>query len=141
MSPDTFVDTNILIYAISTASAEHAKREAARELLFGSSWGVSVQVLQEFYLQVTRPNRPHALTHDRAVTFVRFFLRRPVQDMTTGVLERAFALSKRYGFSYWDSAVVAAALALGCRELCTEDLSHGQRIEGLTVVNPFVRRS
>lgn len=137
MSPAVFVDTNILIYAISTAPGERDKREAARELLFAEDWGSSVQVMQEFYVQVTRANRPHALPHEQAVRFVQFFMRKPIQDVTAVVLARALAIRGRYGFSYWDSAVVAAALSLGCRELCTEDLSHGQAIEGLTIRNPF----
>ncbi len=137
MIPAVFIDTNILIYAISTGPGERGKREAARELLFAEAWGSSVQVLQEFYVQVTRANRPHALSHEQALGFVQFFMRKPIQDVTAVVLARALAIRGRYGFSYWDSGVVAAALSLGCGELCTEDLKHGQTIEGLTIRNPF----
>ncbi len=53
------------------------------------------------------------------------------------VLKAALDISARYRFSYWDSAIIAAAAALGCRELLTEDMSHGQTVNGVTIINPF----
>jgi predicted nucleic acid-binding protein len=57
--------------------------------------------------------------------------------MTVAVLKKALEVRARYAFSFWDSSVVAAALESGCDRLYTEDLSHGQVVEGLTIVNPF----
>lgn len=133
-----FLDTNILLYSISSAAAEARKRDIARELLAHDDWGLSVQVLQEFYVQATRASRPDALPHDLAADFVRVWLRFQVQDVTAGILVRALEIKAAHGFSYWDSAVVAAALALGAPKLYSEDLSHGRVVEGMEIVNPFV---
>ncbi|HVA29075.1 MAG TPA: hypothetical protein VNF68_12910, partial [Candidatus Baltobacteraceae bacterium] len=58
---------------------------------------------------------------------------------TLAIVEGAFEITKTHRFSYWDSAIVAAARALGCNELCSEDLAHGREIEGVQIVNPFRR--
>jgi predicted nucleic acid-binding protein len=57
--------------------------------------------------------------------------------MTLPIVEAALEIKARHGFSYWDSAIVAAARALGCTTLYTEDLAHGRQIEGVVIVNPF----
>lgn len=132
-----FFDTNVLIYSISEAPDEAAKREAARILLDRTDGVLSVQVLQEFYVQATRPSRPGRLEPEDAAEFVRTWTRFKVQDNTLAVLLSALEIKARYGFSYWDSAVIAAARAAGCTELFTEDLSHGQVVEGVRIINPF----
>jgi predicted nucleic acid-binding protein len=132
-----FFDTNVLIYSISVSPAEAEKRERALVLLDRDDGVVSVQVLQEFYVQATRPSGPKPLPHALAVTMVEAWQRHLVVDNTVATLRAAFEIKERYGFSYWDSAVVAAARAAGCTELYTEDLSHGQVVEGLRVINPF----
>ena len=60
-----------------------------------------------------------------------------VQEITLSILTSALEIKAAHGFSYWDSAVVAAARALGCRTLYSEDLSHGREVEGITIINPF----
>jgi predicted nucleic acid-binding protein len=137
VTPRRFLDTNILIYSISTAPADAAKRERAIGVIDEGDCGLSVQVLQEFYVQATRPTRPGALTHDQAAGLVEAWMRLPVQETTIALLRGALDIRGRYGFSYWDSAVVAAARALGCRELLTEDLSDGRELEGIVIVDPF----
>lgn len=132
-----FFDTNVLIYSISEAPDEAAKHEAARILLDRTDGVLSVQVLQEFYVQATRPSRPGRLEPEDAAEFVRTWTRFKVQDNTLAVLLSALEIKARYGFSYWDSAVIAAARAAGCTELFTEDLSHGQVVEGVRIINPF----
>jgi predicted nucleic acid-binding protein len=132
-----FLDTNILIYSISDNPAEAQKRTRAIALLDRADCCLSVQVLQEFYVQATRPSRPGALPHEAAVQLMAAWMRFPVQDITIAILNAALEIKAKYGFSYWDSALVAAAQSLGCRELCTEDLSHGQVVDGLHIVNPF----
>ena len=72
-----------------------------------------------------------------AAEFVQTWTRFKVQDNTLAVLLSALKIKARYGFSYWDSAVVAAARAAGCTELFTEDLSHGQVVDGVRIINPF----
>ncbi|MFL4983306.1 MAG: PIN domain-containing protein [Xanthobacteraceae bacterium] len=136
MSP-RFLDTNILLYSISRDPAETAKRERAIMLTEADDNAVSVQVLQEFYVQATRPTRSDALPHDIAIGLIRTWLRFKVQEITVPIMLSALAIKEKYGLSYWDAAIVAAALALGCRELYTEDMTHGRELEGTTIINPF----
>jgi predicted nucleic acid-binding protein len=106
-------------------------------LLQRDDGALSIQVLQEFYTQATRPTRPHRLTHRDAVDLVRAWTRFPVQAITLAILDAALDIKAAHGFSYWDCAIIAAARALGCRELYTEDMSHGREVEGVLIVNPF----
>lgn len=133
-----FLDTNILIYAVSTDPAEETKRDRARALIDADDCALSVQVLQEFYVQITRPSRPRRLSHERALAFIFVWQRFPVQDMTVAILIRALTIKGRYGFSYWDGAIVAAAEELDCDILYTEDLKHDQQIGGVRIVDPFL---
>jgi predicted nucleic acid-binding protein len=133
-----FLDTNVLIYAALTDPEDQAKRSAARKLLARTEVAVSVQVLQEFYVQATRQSRPNFLTHGVAVDLIEAWTRFAVQPMTLEVLTDALRITEHHRLSYWDSAIVAAALALGCRELYSEDMQHGLIIDGLRVINPFL---
>lgn len=132
-----FLDTNVLLYSISRNPAESLKRERAIELLDDDSGALSVQVLQEFYVQATRSSRDDALSHELAAGLIEAWSRFNVQDMTLPILSAALRIRQTRGFSFWDSAIIAAALALGCDRVYTEDLTHGQMIDGLTIVDPF----
>jgi predicted nucleic acid-binding protein len=135
-----FLDTNILLYSISGDRREGAKRDAAVALLDQTDNALSVQVLQEFYVQATRATRQDALPHELAVGLMRAWLRFPVQDITLNVMSNALDIKAAFGLSYWDAAIVAAAKSLGCRELLSEDMSHGLDIDGVLVINPFRRK-
>ena len=137
MTATRFVDTNILLYSISRDPAEAPKREIAIALLDADDIALSVQVLQEFYVQATRTTRPDALAHDIAVGLIRTWLRFKVQEITVPVMIGALQIKWMYDLSYWDAAIIAAARALGCREVFSEDMSHGREIEGVTINNPF----
>jgi predicted nucleic acid-binding protein len=137
MKPPIFLDTNILLYSISRAPNEFAKREQAIALLDRNDVAISVQVLQEFYVQATRATRPDALSHEIASGLIQTWLRFKVQETTLAVLNGALEIKATHGLSYWDSAIVAAARALGCKELYSEDMNHGQEMEGLVLINPF----
>lgn len=132
-----FLDTNILLYSVSRNPNERVKRDIAEHLLSGRDNALSVQVLQEFYVQATRATRPGALTHDIAVNLIRTWLRFQVQNMTVSVMGDALDIKARAGLSYWDAAIIAAARVLGCAELLSEDMSHGRKIAGVTIINPF----
>ena len=132
-----FVDTNVLVYAVSAAPEDEEKRRRALDLLAGRDLVLSVQVLQEFYVQVTRPARPGALRHDEAVAIIESLQRFPVQDITLEVVHLALSLCRRFGISYWDSAILAAARLSGCALVYSEDLSSGQDYDGLRVSDPF----
>ena len=132
-----FLDTTILLYAISPDPEEAQKRAVADALLNRDDGALSVQVLQEFYVQATRPSRAGRLPHDIAAGLVRAWTRFPVQETNLPIVEAALEIKAAHGFSYWDSAIIAAARALGCRRLYSEDMSHGREVAGVTIANPF----
>lgn len=136
MTAAYFVDTNVLLYSVSTMPDEAEKRGVARQILTRSDIGFSVQVLQEFYVQAIR-HAPEPVPHEVAVNCIRSWLRFPVQEQTTHILTAALETKARYQISYWDAAIVEAARILKCHTLWSEDLSDGQNYGGVRVVNPF----
>jgi predicted nucleic acid-binding protein len=138
-----FLDTNILLYAISTDPAEHGKRQVARDILATSDWGLSVQVLQEFYVNATRQRmvggKPFAapMRAPAAQVAVQEFMRYPLVPTDAALLQEAMRVAERWNTSYWDGAIIAAAHRLSAAELWSEDLNAGQDYGGVVVVNPF----
>jgi predicted nucleic acid-binding protein len=141
MTAMRFVDTNILLYAASTAPDEQAKSRVALLTLEDDDLAISVQVLQEFYVQVTRGAKHDRLTHEQAVLLIESFLRFPVQEMTLKLLKAALTTKERFRISYWDAAIIEAAKAIGCDSILSEDLSHMQDYDGVKVINPFRKMS
>ncbi|HUE73826.1 MAG TPA: PIN domain-containing protein [Pirellulaceae bacterium] len=135
-----FVDTNILLYAISGDPGERDKSAVAVKLLEAPDLAMSVQVLQEFYVQATPPTRAQRISHVEAQALIESWLRFPVQEMTVDVLRAALETSSRFRLSYWDAAIIEAARVLKCSQVLSEDLSAGQSYAGIRVVNPFQRR-
>ena len=137
MSAKIFVNTNILVYAGSAHPDDAAKRSIAlrniapggRRVFCPSDAGVR---------KVAYRKRRLALTQQEALAALRALALRPVVAITAELVLRAAAVSDRFRISYWDAAIVAAALELGCHTLYSEDLSHHQNYDGLTVVNPFI---
>lgn len=133
-----FVDTNVLLYAFSDDAREARKAAVAFDLLGSPDLAVSVQILQEFYVQATRATCPSPMTHEHAAGLLgSFILQFPVAETTVSLTSAALACSQRYQISYWDAAVIEAARALGCDTVLTEDLNHGQDYGGIRVENPF----
>ncbi len=132
-----FVDTNVLLYALSSDPGERAKAERANETLRARDLALSVEVLQEFYVQATRRKVTGRLSHDQAVRMVESLLRFPVQELTTEIMLAAFASCQRFRISYWDAAIIEAARALGCRVVLSEDLVDGRDYDGVLVENPL----
>ena len=132
-----FVDTNVLLYAVSRLPGDAAKRQRARELLESPELILSAQVLQEFYVQATRPKGSSGLSHAEAVTFLGGLRHLPVQPITARVVHDALALRERFQINYWDAAILAVARAARCPTVLTEDLNPGQYYDGVRVVNPF----
>jgi predicted nucleic acid-binding protein len=137
----SFVDTNILIYAEDRDAKE--KHLVARDLvveLWDSREGVlSVQVLHEFYINVTRKLKK-PLSPSRARDIVEEYLTWTIVDNTGRMLLDAIELQRKAQLSFWDSLVVQAAIDSGCDKLYTENLNAGQRIGSVTIVNPFSRK-
>ncbi|HJW83926.1 MAG TPA: PIN domain-containing protein [Anaerolineae bacterium] len=133
-----FVDTNILIYAHDrSAGAKHERARALLTELWESGDGcLSIQVLQEFYVNITRKvARP--LSPDAARQIVADLGRWTIHSPTVDDVLNAIALQGRYGLSFWDAMVVASAIQLGCPVLWSEDLNDGQEYDSTRIVNPF----
>lgn len=133
-----FVDTNILLYSLDLHPSESRKAAIATEILTSHDLVLSVQVLQEFYVQATHSRRLDALPHDLAARLIEKWLRFRIQETTVAVLQSALQIKDRFQTSYWDAAILAAAKAAHCRQLLSEDLKHGQDYEGVTVIYPFL---
>lgn len=138
MSAEVFVDTNVLIYAHDVDAGDKRARAAA---ILGELWAtrrgaLSTQVLQEFYVNVTRkianPLDP-AVARDITERYGAW----PLIGADLELVLRAASLEQRAKLSYWEAMVIVAAQRAGTPILLTEDLSDGQRFEGVTVRNPF----
>jgi predicted nucleic acid-binding protein len=136
MIAEYFVDTNILLYAGSNASADADKRRVARQLLLQPGIGFSAQVMQEFYDAAVRKQRL-GITHEEAVVILEALQPYPVLPVTRELVLEATQIRHTFSICYWDAAIVAAARQLGCRVIYTEDLNAGQVYSGVQVVNPF----
>ena len=132
-----FVDTNVLLYAISRDPEEQAKAERANAILDGGDVSLSVQVLQEFYVQATRESRADPISHEQATQLVESLLAFPVAEITTGLMLAAMTTRQRHRISYWDAAIIEAARSLGCEVVLSEDLGDGEDYDGVRVENPF----
>lgn len=134
----SFFDTNILIYAVDTN--ETSKYDLAANLverhLVRENGAISVQVLREFY-SVSR-NIKNPLSEARAQEMVDFFSTFRTLSEDAGMVLGAIRRHKEMSLSFWDALIVEAALKSGADRLFTEDLQHGQVIEGMRVENPFL---
>ncbi len=137
MTVEVFLDTNILVYAATGTQKEKDKREKAFELIEAGGFGVSGQVLQEFYVVVTRKvSRP--LSPVLAFGWIEQLDIWPCVPVDAHLVKAGIEMSERYKISYWDGAIVAAAVELGVRRLYSEDLNHGQSYGSVQIINPFM---
>ncbi len=132
-----FVDTNVLLYAVSFSDAEHDKRGRAIEVLTRDDLALSVQVMAEFYNQATHRRRTRVLSPEQALAFLSGIEAAKIQPVTVEVFELGVAISEQVGLSYWDGAILAAAKLAGCDAVYSEDMSAEQDYDGLRVINPF----
>ena len=133
-----FCDTNVLVYAYDPSDAiKQARAVALTERLWSSRTGaLSIQVLQEFYVTVTR-RIAGPLPHDVARSAVEYFSAWRVYAPTPGDVVSAIDASARWQISFWDAMLVVAADKVGASTLWSEDLNDGQTYGGVTVRNPF----
>jgi predicted nucleic acid-binding protein len=133
-----FVDTNVLVYARDASEGQKQERALAwLEHLWRTRGGrLSYQVLDEYYVTVTRKLRP-GLPQADARADVRSLLAWDPVVVDAEVLESAWRLESRWRVSFWDAAILAAARSAGCEHLLTEDLEHGRTMGGVRVVDPF----
>ncbi|MBO6637345.1 MAG: PIN domain-containing protein [Roseitalea sp.] len=132
-----FVDTNIVLYAISTDPRETAKRDIAYNVLQRDDFRVSTQVLLEFYAQATRPGSDHRISHGEASDIIIGLRRTGIIDVTQHLVFTGLELRRITNYSMWDCMIIAAAKAGGCDTLLSEDMDHGHAIAGVTILNPF----
>ena len=140
MKGRVFVDTNILIYAHDLdAGARHDIAAVAVEELWKNENGVmSTQVLQEFYVNVTRII-PKPLTRAHARGIIENYLTWHIEVNEPDVVLMATQIEERHGLSFWDALIIAAASRAKVDKILTEDLNHGQKIEGILIENPFIK--
>jgi predicted nucleic acid-binding protein len=142
MSGESFLDSNILVYTFDDVALEKQRiaQELVRSALKDGSGVISYQVVQEVLNVLTR-KLPRSMDVSDATRYLGVTLEPLWRVQPSAELFRAgLALQSRYQFGLYDSLIVAAALSAGCSRLYSEDLQHGQRIEGLTVEDPFRKR-
>ena len=138
MAAKRFLDTNILLYGYDLNAPE--KRAVAQSFI-ERAWtetgrtAISVQVLQEFYVNFFRKGHPPA----DASALIGDFLLWPVIDNSLALFRLGISIQARWQLSLWDAMIVAAAQASGASELLTEDLNHGQDYGGVRAINPFLQ--
>jgi predicted nucleic acid-binding protein len=137
MSDKTFTDTNVLIYAHDVeAGAKHRiAKEVLRELWSARTGVVSMQVLQEFYVNVTR-KIPSPLSKDLARLVVSSYAMWCMETTPTEIIA-AFRIEDESGIGFWDALIVSSAVRSGATRILSEDLSAGQWIAGVLIENPF----
>ena len=136
MIAEVVLDTNVLVYAASGTAGEAWKRDLAMNLLQAKEVGLSGQILQEFYVTVTRKAR-QPLSHDDALDWIEAFEDYPIVPIDAAIVRNGAELARRYQLSYWDGAVLAAAHALQAHTLYSEDFNDNQLYGSVRVENPF----
>ena len=139
MIEKAFVDTNILVYAHDLDAA--VKRKTAQKILSdlweNETGTISIQVLHEFYITVTRKiQKPLSIAIAKGI--IENYLTWPLIINDEKTMMRATEIEERYLLSFWDALILAAASQAKAGILLTEDLSHDQEIEGIRIVNPFL---
>lgn len=131
-----FIDTNVLVYAYT--SGDTVKHETARSLLQDSSvdYIISTQVLGEFYNTLTKYKVAHDVITSMIDEITAFC---DVKSVELKTVQNALSLKKRYGFSYWDSLILSAALENGCEQVLSEDMHDGQVIEKTLMIKDIFK--
>ncbi len=133
-----FVDTNILVYARDSSDpVKQVRADEVLRILWKERTGrLSPQVLQEYYVTVTRKLKP-GIVPPEARQDIRDLLAWRPKPVSTSILESAWEIEDRWSLSWWDSLIVASALDCGATTLFTEDMQDGLMIQSLQIVNPF----
>ena len=137
MIAECFLDANILLYAYSGAPEDRAKRARAHDIVLGSRFGISSQVLQEFIANAVK-KKALGLGEAHIDAVLELAALVPVQAVTRELVVRATAIRRKFRISPWDATILAAAAEMGCHTLYSEDFNHGQDYGGVKVVNPFL---
>ena len=136
-SADVFLDTNILLYACSSAPEDVSKQKRADDLIQNTRFGISAQVIQEFLANALQ-KKSLGISETQMDATLELASHFAVLPVSLELICYGVALRRRFQLSHWDSTILAAAFALGCRTLYSEDFQHGATYEGVRVINPFV---
>jgi predicted nucleic acid-binding protein len=139
MSGKVFLDTNILVYLYDSDAPEKQKRARALLERYGipSEIIISTQVIQEFYVSVTRKFAKR-LSDEETLVATKSLSRFPLVQVDAAMIFDAIGLARQRKISFWDALIIQAALRAGCETLFTEDLQDGQRMGRLRIENPFL---
>ena len=140
MAASSFIDTNVFVYQLDNSDPrkQAIANELVRDALRTQDACISFQVVQECLNVITTKARVPLSSQD-AQAYLEAVLAPLLQvGASIELYRRALDLRARWQFSFYDALIVAAALAAGCTRLLSEDLQHGQKVEQLTIVNPFL---
>lgn len=129
--PGAFFDSNIPLYLLSSDVSKAGRAEQ----VMAEGGTISVQVLNEFVAVARRKHAAPWATIEQSLAALRHVCQ--VQPLTVATHDKAVALAKRYRIPIYDATIAASALEAGCDTLYSEDFQHGQKLDGLTVLNPF----
>ena len=136
MRSECFLDTNILVYAATAREDDPRKYAVAQHLILTEHFGLSGQVLAEFFVNVRKkPAVPLSLS--QAEGWIELLGRFPTVPVDHALVRQGIAYASAFRVSYWDAALIAAAERLDAPILYTEDLNHGQTYGSVQVINPF----
>jgi len=140
MTDRTFVDTNILVYAhdLDAGKKHGLAKQVVTELWENRSGVLSTQVIQEFYVTLTR-KIPAPLKKSTVIRIIKSFLNWEIVINDAPIILQACEIEETYNLSFWDALIVSAAYSRNVTTILTEDLNHGQRVECILIVNPFMR--
>ena len=136
MTGEVFLDSNILLYACSSAPEDRDKRRVAEGLILNRPFALSAQVLQEFIANAVRKPRL-GISESNIDATLRLAAMVKVQAVTHEIVVSAVILRRRFQISQWDATILASAAELGCKTVYSEDMNHGQHYGGVRVINPF----
>ena len=137
MTAEVFIDSNILLYSCSSSPEDVAKQKVAEKLVLDLKFGLSSQVLQEFVSNALK-KKNLCISEPQIDATLEMATLVPVQPVTLELICSAVELRRRMSISHWDSTIIAAAIELGCHRIYSEDLNHGQKYDGVEVINPFL---
>jgi predicted nucleic acid-binding protein len=140
MTAEVFLDSNILLYACSTAPADAEKQSIAERLILETDFALSAQVLQEFVSNALRKG-VLGISEQQIAATMELSGHVPVLAVTRELVLSGIILRRRFQVSHWDSTIIAAAREIDCHTLYSEDLNHGQDYDGVQVINPFIEAS
>jgi predicted nucleic acid-binding protein len=137
MTAEIFLDASMLLYASSNAVEDKNKRDRAQALMIAAPFALSAQVLQEYIANALR-KKQLGISETNIHSMLEIAATATVLPVSLELILTSVQIRRKFQVSHWDATIIAAALELGCTTLYSEDLNHGQKYDGVQVVNPFL---